>query len=266
MQIALADLKTAVTMARYIFNNYSRGWVIEEIPENKLYCESWILLPAENLWHEGVRGFLYLLAMLYIFLGIAIASDVFMCSIEVITSRKKTIVRWDEETQQKVETEVLVWNETVANLTLMALGSSAPEILLNVIEACQKLGKPESETAEDGLGVFTIIGSAAFNLLIITAICIASVPSPNVKRVKELGVFALTSAWSVFAYIWMLIVLQFHTKGEVDLVEAWVTLGFSPVLVIMAYAQDNGWWIHKCRKPSAVEASPSQTVRIKTLE
>ena len=27
-----------------------------------------------------------------------------------------------------------VWNPTVANLTLMALGSSAPEILLSVIE------------------------------------------------------------------------------------------------------------------------------------
>jgi solute carrier family 8 (sodium/calcium exchanger) len=27
-----------------------------------------------------------------------------------------------------------LWNPTVANLTLMALGSSAPEILLNVIE------------------------------------------------------------------------------------------------------------------------------------
>ena len=29
---------------------------------------------------------------------------------------------------------VMVWNPTVANLTLMALGSSAPEILLSVIE------------------------------------------------------------------------------------------------------------------------------------
>ncbi len=30
--------------------------------------------------------------------------------------------------------EVPVWNGTVANLTLMALGSSAPEILLSIIE------------------------------------------------------------------------------------------------------------------------------------
>lgn len=32
-------------------------------------------------------------------------------------------------------TRVRVWNETVSNLTLMALGSSAPEILLSVVEA-----------------------------------------------------------------------------------------------------------------------------------
>lgn len=31
-------------------------------------------------------------------------------------------------------TTVRVWNETVSNLTLMALGSSAPEILLSLIE------------------------------------------------------------------------------------------------------------------------------------
>ena len=31
-------------------------------------------------------------------------------------------------------TKVRIWNETVSNLTLMALGSSAPEILLSVIE------------------------------------------------------------------------------------------------------------------------------------
>ena len=33
-----------------------------------------------------------------------------------------------------VETKVNVWNPTVANLTLMALGSSAPEIMLAVLE------------------------------------------------------------------------------------------------------------------------------------
>lgn len=36
-------------------------------------------------------------------------------------------------------TTVRIWNETVSNLTLMALGSSAPEILLSVIEVLRTL-------------------------------------------------------------------------------------------------------------------------------
>lgn len=49
----------------------------------------------------------------------------------------------------------------VANLTLMALGSSAPEILLAVIETILTLGEPPGE-----LGPSTIVGSAAYNLLV----------------------------------------------------------------------------------------------------
>ena len=43
-------------------------------------------------------------------------------------------MKYDPYRQEFIQTKVNVWNPTVANLTLMALGSSAPEILLNVIE------------------------------------------------------------------------------------------------------------------------------------
>lgn len=79
-----------------------------------------------------------------------------------------------------------MWNETVANLTLLALGSSAPEILLATVEAITEIASGKSKNGQ-GLGFYTIMGSAAFNLLIITAICIMSVKSPNVKRMRELG-------------------------------------------------------------------------------
>ena len=55
-------------------------------------------------------------------------------SIEAITSGKRIVLKEDPYTGEFVQTKVNVWNPTVANLTLMALGSSAPEILLNVIE------------------------------------------------------------------------------------------------------------------------------------
>ena len=57
----------------------------------------------------------------------------------------------------------------------MALGSSAPEILLSVIEIY-------AEDFEAGdLGPGTIVGSAAFNLFVIIAICVWSVPSNEVR-------------------------------------------------------------------------------------
>ena len=56
-----------------------------------------------------------------------------MMAIEVVTSKESTKKTKDEQGNEMV-VHVRVWNATVANLTLMALGSSAPEILLSVIE------------------------------------------------------------------------------------------------------------------------------------
>ncbi len=58
-----------------------------------------------------------------------------MSSIETITSRKRKI-RYPVpgEKDKYLTVEVRLWNDTVANLTLMALGSSSPEILLSIIE------------------------------------------------------------------------------------------------------------------------------------
>ena len=231
----------------------SRGYVVEFLANNDTEaCSSWLLLPAENLWHEGVRGVLYLIAMLYFFLGIAIASDIFMNSIEVMTSKTRVIKTWDEKEKKFVEVKVMIWNETVANLTLMALGSSAPEILLAVIESIMRI---DDTTVSDSLGTFTIIGSAAFNLLIITSVCIIS--CDETKKIKEFGVFLITAIWSMFAYIWMLLVVKYITPDEITPWEAFVTLGFMPVFVLLAYCQDNGWWRHKCFPKNDVEDSES---------
>ena len=58
-----------------------------------------------------------------------------MSAIETITSRRRKIQYPDPIQKDKYLTvEVRLWNDTVANLTLMALGSSSPEILLSIIE------------------------------------------------------------------------------------------------------------------------------------
>ena len=61
-----------------------------------------------------------------------------MESIETITAQEKEVTIKDPRTGKNQIVVVKVWNETVANLTLMALGSSAPEIMLSVIEIWAK--------------------------------------------------------------------------------------------------------------------------------
>ena len=167
-------------------------------------------------------------------------------SIEVITSGKRIVMKYDAYSKTFVRTKVNVWNPTVANLTLMALGSSAPEILLNVIETIQTLGEKPGE-----LGPSTIVGSASFNFLIISGISIYAVNESNdnrtdaecykdgvvrgVKKVADTGVFAITTCWSIIAYVWLYVVLL---DGIVKEWEAYLTLGFFFLLIIMAYIAD----------------------------
>ena len=86
--------------------------------------------------------------------------------------------RGDNEEAEVIE--VRIWNDTVANLTLMALGSSAPEILLSIIEVVSR----NFEAGELGPGA--IVGSAAFNLLSISAVCVASIPLGETRNIKGL--------------------------------------------------------------------------------
>ena len=176
----------------YPYQDFENGIIVQFESDPNKVCQSWILLPGENLWGAGVRGFLYILFMFYLFIGIAIISDIFMGAIEVITSKKKVITRYDPITNEAITKEVLVWNETVANLSLMALGSSAPEILLAFVEQLGLLAgnvQIDIDSEIGGLGTFTIIGSAAFNLLVITGICIFSPANGEIKRIEQFGKF-----------------------------------------------------------------------------
>jgi solute carrier family 8 (sodium/calcium exchanger) len=126
---------------------------------------------------------------------------------------------------------VKVWNPTIANLTLMALGSSAPEILLSVIEALKSLGEPSGE-----LGPSSIVGSGAFNLLCISGISIIAVDEP--KKIYDLGVYSCTAFFSIFAYAWMYFVLELNSPNLITPMEAFLTLVFFVLLVGLAFGFD----------------------------
>ncbi|KAM6970719.1 solute carrier family 8 member 4a [Aplochiton taeniatus] len=172
------------------------------------------------------------------FLGMSIIADRFMSSIEVITSQEKEITIKKPNGETTTAT-VRIWNETVSNLTLMALGSSAPEILLSVIEVVGHKFEAGS------LGPSTIVGSAAFNMFIIIAICVYVVPDNETRRIKHLRVFFVTAAWSVFAYIWLYLILAVISPGEVEVWEAVLTFMFFPLCVVQAWIADRRLLFYK---------------------
>jgi solute carrier family 8 (sodium/calcium exchanger) len=175
-------------------------------------------------------------------MGIGIIAEVFMEGIEKITAQKKIIeIKKDGEVIKSKKVDV--WNATVANLTLMALGSSAPEILLAVLETVMNLNGCPGE-----LGASTIVGSAAFNLLVISGVSVLAVNEKNdnsedrdetvpkgIKKINDMGVFGTTAIFSLWAYIWLLIVLM---DQVVQMWEGVLTFVFFFILIVIAFGMD----------------------------
>ena len=330
-----------------------------------------IIGPRMYLAPSGALTAFLFLFLVYLFLGVAVVADKFMVSIDFITNRWETHTTTDEATGLTKTRKVKVpkWNQTVANLTLLALGSSAPEILLAVIDTVSALDQEPGE-----LGPSTIVGSAAFNLLVICAACIVAPPSykrtlielivereklkklgeeadksggdegagevtaqepltgepepepepegedgsdatgpagltielpvtqselsllsteeeeqlkpvqekvekelekmgvkelrqkaeaagvdmdelrrKSSRKVRQLQVFWCTAFASVFAYIWLVIVLELWSPDEVTVTEAFITLACFPVLVIVAYFIDKREARSRA-KPTAADA------------
>lgn len=184
------------------------------------------------------RATIYFVGLAYMFLGVSIIADRFMASIEVITSQERQITI-KKPNGEKITTTVRIWNETVSNLTLMALGSSAPEILLSVVEVCG-----HNFNAGE-LGPNTIVGSAAFNMFVIIGFCVSVIPEGETRKVKHLRVFFVTAAWSVFAYTWLYLILAVFSPGVVEIWEGLLTLFFFPICVGFAYVADRRLLFYK---------------------
>jgi solute carrier family 8 (sodium/calcium exchanger) len=51
----------------------------------------------------------------------------------------------------------------------------------------------------------------------------------------------VTTLFSLFAYLWLLLIVAFISPGEIEIWEAVVTFLLFPVLVLVAFAADRGW-------------------------
>uniref|UniRef100_A0A4W4EN96 Calx-beta domain-containing protein n=1 Tax=Electrophorus electricus TaxID=8005 RepID=A0A4W4EN96_ELEEL len=206
-------------------------------------CKEGVVLPIwkpENpvFGDKLARATVYFVGLVYMFLGVSIIADRFMASIEVITSQEKEIII-KKPNGETTTTTVRIWNETVSNLTLMALGSSAPEILLSVVEVCGH----NFHAGE--LGPNTIVGSAAFNMFVIIGLCVFVIPNGDHRKVKHLRVFFVTASWSIFAYTWLYLILAVISPGVVEVWEGLITLFFFPICVLFAWVADRRLLFYK---------------------
>lgn len=103
-------------------------------------CGSYFLLYGETFLSNGFRAFLYLLALAYCFFGLSAITARFFRSMENIVKHARKIVNIVPCTNTKVVKYEKVWNYTIADITLLAFGTSFPQISLATIDAIRNLG------------------------------------------------------------------------------------------------------------------------------
>ena len=132
---------------------------------------------------------------------------------------------------------------------------SAPEIFLTII------GIIGNSFQNDELGSNLIIGSGAFNILVITAISICVIPTGETRKIENYPLFIVSIFFSMLAFVWLLVILRFVTPGVVEVWEAALTVLFLPVLCLSCYATEK----FGSQKSSSVTALTSRTVGLSLI-
>jgi len=186
---------------------------------------------------DGLRGVLYFLGLAYCFIGLSAITARFFKSMENVVKHSRKVVTIDPITKAEVITYKKVWNFTIADISLLAFGTSFPQISLATIDAIRNMG----ERYAGGLGPGTLVGSAAFDLFPIHAVCVVVPKAGELKKISDLGVWLVELVWSFWAYIWLYIILEVWSPNVITLVEALLTVLQYGLLLVHAYAQDKRW-------------------------
>ncbi|XP_057427190.1 magnesium/proton exchanger [Lotus japonicus] len=200
-------------------------------------CQRYLIFNAETALGDYFRVFLYFLGLAYCFLGLSAITARFFKSMENVVKHTREVVEVDPVTKIEVIRHEKVWNYTIADISLLAFGTSFPQISLATIDAIQNLGNLNA----GGLGPGTLVGSAAFDLFPIHAVCVVVPKAGELKKIADLGVWLVELFWSFWAYIWLYIILEVWTPNVVTLWEALLTVLQYGLLLTHAYAQDKRW-------------------------
>ncbi|KAM3376630.1 magnesium/proton exchanger isoform X3 [Capsicum galapagoense] len=200
-------------------------------------CDAYLLIHLETVLGEGFQTFLYFLGLAYCFIGLSAITARFFRSMESVVKHSRTVETIDPLTNTKIVKNEKVWNYTIADITLLAFGTSFPQISLATIDAIRNVGNLYA----GGLGPGTLVGSAAFDLFPIHAVCVVVPKAGELKKISDIGVWLVELFWSFWAYIWLYIILEVWTPNVVTLWESLLTVLQFGLLLIHAYAQDKRW-------------------------
>ncbi|GAU43754.1 hypothetical protein TSUD_36480 [Trifolium subterraneum] len=179
-------------------------------------CESYLIFSGETALGNSVRIFFYFLGLAYCFFGLSAITARFFQSMENVVKHTREVVVIDPVTKAEIITHEKVWNYTIADISLLAFGTSFPQISLATIDAIRNIGNLYA----GGLGPGTLVGSAAFDLFPIHAVCVVIPKAGELKKIADLGVW---------------------TPNVITLSEALLTVLQYGLLLIHAYAQDKRW-------------------------
>ncbi|CAL1398616.1 unnamed protein product [Linum trigynum] len=200
-------------------------------------CEAYLLFHGEISLSSWLRTFLYCLGLAYCFVGLSAITARFFRSMENVVKHSREVVEIDPHTKAEVVRRDKVWNYTIADISLLAFGTSFPQISLATIDAIRNIGNRYA----GGLGPGTLVGSAAFDLFPIHAVCVVVPKAGELKKISDLGVWLVELFWSFWAYIWLYIILEIWSPSVITLWEALLTVLQYGLLLAHAYAQDKRW-------------------------
>ena len=67
------------------------------------------------------------------------------------------------------------------------------------------------------------------------------IPEGETRRIQTFSVFIVTMFFSIFAYIWLLIILVASSPAKVEVWEAGAPLAFIPVIILVSFVAEKGW-------------------------
>lgn len=104
-------------------------------------CEGYLLFHFETYLGRGLRAFLYFLGLAYCFIGLSSITARFFRSMENVVKQTREVVEKDPYTNAEIIRHEKVWNFAIADITLLAFGTSFPQISLATIDAIRNIGQ-----------------------------------------------------------------------------------------------------------------------------